>query len=58
MHLLQILDVKDVVVVVSRWFGGILLGPDRFKDINNCARQALEDCGYLRDIHKKKGKKP
>ncbi|ORZ21571.1 ribosomal protein S5 domain 2-type protein, partial [Absidia repens] len=56
MHLLQILDVKDVVVVVSRWFGGVLLGPDRFKDINNCARQALEDCGYLHDIHKKKHK--
>ncbi|CAO3590057.1 unnamed protein product [Absidia cylindrospora] len=57
MHLLQILDVKDVVVVVSRWFGGILLGPDRFKDINNCARQALEDCGYLHDVHKKKSRK-
>ena len=24
--LLQILDVKNVLVVVSRWFGGILLG--------------------------------
>jgi putative IMPACT (imprinted ancient) family translation regulator len=47
MHLLRILDVKDVLVVVSRWFGGILLGPDRFKDINNCARQALVDCGYI-----------
>ncbi|KAI8089229.1 ribosomal protein S5 domain 2-type protein [Halteromyces radiatus] len=58
MHLLQILDVKDVVVVVSRWFGGILLGADRFKDINNCARKALEDCGYVKmDQNKKKGKK-
>ncbi|CAO3629609.1 unnamed protein product [Cunninghamella echinulata] len=47
MHLLQILEVKNVIVVVSRWFGGILLGADRFKDINNCARQALEDCGYV-----------
>lgn len=47
LHLLQILDVKNVLVVVSRWFGGILLGADRFKDINNCARNALDDCGYI-----------
>ncbi|KAI7887147.1 UPF0029-domain-containing protein [Lichtheimia hyalospora FSU 10163] len=47
LHLLQILDVKNVLVVVSRWFGGILLGADRFKDINNCARSALDDCGYI-----------
>ncbi|ORZ05086.1 ribosomal protein S5 domain 2-type protein [Absidia repens] len=65
MHLLQILDVKDVVVVVSRWYGGIQLGADRFKDINNCARKALEDCGYVNHqqhassdkSNKKKGKK-
>lgn len=72
LHLMQILDVENVVVVVSRWFGGkntrrsnvfgfhshahysvgILLGADRFKDINNCARKALEDCGYIKDDHK------
>ncbi|KAL0087550.1 ribosomal protein S5 domain 2-type protein [Phycomyces blakesleeanus] len=37
------------VVVVSRWFGGIMLGADRFKDINNCARKALEDFGHIKD---------
>ncbi|CAG8544480.1 2445_t:CDS:2 [Acaulospora morrowiae] len=47
LHLLQILDAKNVLVVVSRWFGGILLGPDRFKDINNVARDLLENCGYI-----------
>uniref|UniRef100_UPI00358F5605 protein IMPACT isoform X2 n=1 Tax=Myxine glutinosa TaxID=7769 RepID=UPI00358F5605 len=47
LHLLQVLDAKDVVVVVSRWFGGILLGPDRFKHINNCARSLLLVHGYL-----------
>ncbi|ORX51634.1 UPF0029-domain-containing protein [Hesseltinella vesiculosa] len=58
LHLLQILEVENVVVVVSRWFGGILLGADRFKDINNCARKALEDCGYIKDTAAvKKGKK-
>uniref|UniRef100_A0A1A8D0Y5 Impact homolog n=1 Tax=Nothobranchius kadleci TaxID=1051664 RepID=A0A1A8D0Y5_NOTKA len=46
LHLLQILDVRDVVVVVSRWYGGILLGPDRFKLINNCARNILVEEGY------------
>jgi hypothetical protein len=47
LHLLQILDVRDVVVVVSRWYGGIQLGPDRFKHINNVARDLLSKCGFL-----------
>lgn len=46
LHLLQILDVRNVMVVVSRWYGGILLGPDRFKHINNCARNVLVEEGY------------
>uniref|UniRef100_A0A673FRJ4 RWD domain-containing protein n=1 Tax=Sinocyclocheilus rhinocerous TaxID=307959 RepID=A0A673FRJ4_9TELE len=41
-----ILDVRNVLVVVSRWYGGILLGPDRFKHINNCARNILIQEGY------------
>ncbi|KFQ13679.1 Protein IMPACT, partial [Leptosomus discolor] len=41
LHLMQILNVHNVLVVVSRWYGGILLGPDRFKHINNCARNVL-----------------
>lgn len=28
-HLLQVMDVWNVLVVVSRWYGGIKLGPDR-----------------------------
>jgi len=31
LHLLDILNVENVMVVVSRWYGGIQLGPDRFK---------------------------
>lgn len=42
----QILDVRNVAVVVSRWYGGVLLGPDRFKHINNCARSLLVEEGY------------
>ncbi|PLW13228.1 hypothetical protein PCANC_18012 [Puccinia coronata f. sp. avenae] len=41
LHLLNILDVKKVFVCVSRWFGGIHLGADRFKHINQATRDAL-----------------
>mmetsp|Transcript_43540 Transcript_43540/g.170408 ORF Transcript_43540/g.170408 Transcript_43540/m.170408 type:complete len:281 (-) Transcript_43540:751-1593(-) len=41
LHLLKMLPAENVAVVVSRWFGGIHLGPDRFKHINNAARQAF-----------------
>ncbi|CAI5468769.1 unnamed protein product [Closterium sp. Yama58-4] len=47
MHLLQIVGAANVVVVVSRWFGGVLLGPDRFRHINNAARSLLVECGYV-----------
>ena len=30
-QLLDVLGAENVLVVVSRWFGGILLGPSRFK---------------------------
>jgi len=48
-HLLQILDVTDVLVVVSRWYGGVKLGSDRFKHINNAARSALINAKLLTD---------
>lgn len=35
------MDADNVMVVVSRWYGGINLGPDRFKHINNVARILL-----------------
>lgn len=46
-HLLEIVDAKNVVVVISRWYGGIQLGPDRFKHINNVARTLLEREGLI-----------
>ncbi|KAI0705758.1 UPF0029-domain-containing protein [Cerioporus squamosus] len=46
-HLLQILEVDNVLVIVTRYFGGIHLGPDRFKHINQAARNALELGGFL-----------
>jgi len=53
-HLLQILEVNNVLVVVSRYFGGIHLGPDRFKHINQAARNALEMGGFLDDPEAKR----
>ncbi|XP_005093304.1 protein IMPACT [Aplysia californica] len=55
LHLLQIMNAENVMVVVSRWYGGIHLGPDRFKHINNCTRQILEENGFQRDKEEKKG---
>jgi putative IMPACT (imprinted ancient) family translation regulator len=46
-----------VLVVVTRWFGGIHLGPDRFKHINQAARDALEAGGFLDEVATKKGRR-
>ena len=40
-HLLQMRQDQDVLVVVSRWYGGIPLGPKRFAHISNAARTLL-----------------
>lgn len=44
-HLLEMMGVDGAVVIVTRWYGGVLLGPKRFAHISNCAREALEDSG-------------
>lgn len=41
LHLLQLMECEDVVVVVSRWFGGVKLGGERFRCIGNVAREVL-----------------
>ncbi|XP_075529578.1 protein IMPACT-B-like [Dermacentor variabilis] len=50
LHLLDILDVTNVLIVVTRWYGGIHLGPDRFKHINKVARDLLEQHGYIKKV--------
>eukprot|EP00891_Asterochloris_glomerata_P005293 jgi/Astpho2/5293/Aster-x1287 len=47
LHLLQVVNASDVMVVVSRWYGGVLLGPARFQHINNAARDLLDKCGHV-----------
>ncbi|KAM0335702.1 hypothetical protein ACHAQA_000752 [Verticillium albo-atrum] len=41
LKLLQMMDVWDVMVVVTRWYGGQKLGPRRFAVINMVAREAV-----------------
>lgn len=46
LRLLQAMNVWDVLVVVSRWYGGVKLGPARFSIINNVAREAVVEGGW------------
>ncbi len=48
LHLLQVMDVQGLIVIVSRWYGGVHLGPARFQCINNAGRTAIE--GFLLSI--------
>ncbi|KAF1996422.1 UPF0029-domain-containing protein [Amniculicola lignicola CBS 123094] len=65
LHLLQLMDVWNVMVVVTRWYGGVQLGPDRFRIINSVAREAVlvggfgkEGMGMKEGVEgKKKGRK-
>ncbi|CDM29591.1 Ubiquitin-conjugating enzyme/RWD-like [Penicillium roqueforti FM164] len=65
LHVMQLMDVWNVVVVVSRWYGGIQLGPARFRLINDAGRDALVKGGFTKEREeaaaaekgKKKGKK-
>ena len=60
LHLLELMGVWDAMVVVTRWYGGVQLGPDRFRIINQTARHALVSGGFAHEAPKdgkKKGKK-
>jgi hypothetical protein len=63
LHVMQLMDVWNVVVVVTRWYGGIHLGPARFRLINDAGRDALVKGGFTKaegsapEKGKKKGKR-
>lgn len=64
LHVMQLMDVWNVLVVASRWYGGIHLGPARFRLINDVGRDALVKGGFDQKQNtagpekgKKKGKK-
>jgi putative IMPACT (imprinted ancient) family translation regulator len=42
LFMLQQKNAKNILVVVTRWFGGIKLGNDRFKHITNVAKELVE----------------
>ncbi|EGT31431.1 hypothetical protein CAEBREN_19307 [Caenorhabditis brenneri] len=46
LELMDRMKADNVMVVVTRWYGGIHLGPDRFRHINNLTRQILCDNNY------------
>lgn len=56
LFLLNAMSVQNVVVFVSRWFGGVLMGGQRFKEINRAAQGLLEQQGYDQRAHEQHGK--
>lgn len=51
LHLMQLMEVWGCLVVVSRWYGGVKLGPDRFRLINQVAREAVVRGGWGKEKH-------
>ncbi len=48
LKLLTLSNADNVCIIVSRFYGGIKLGPSRFKCINNCARMLLVQENYIK----------
>lgn len=48
LHLLQLMDVWGIFIVVTRWYGGVQLGPDRFRLISQVAREAIVAGGWIK----------
>lgn len=57
LHLMSVMDAWNVMVVCCRWFGGVHIGPDRFKHINSATRDALVKGGFVVVDKNKKSKK-
>lgn len=57
LHLMQLTDVWNVMVVVTRWYGGQKLGPARFGIINTVAKDALMKGGFVQNYEPSKRKK-
>ena len=60
MSVLTLTKANNVCVIVTRWYGGIHLGPERFKIINKCTREALIQVGAISPdtVVGKAGRKP
>eukprot|EP01121_Diplochlamys_sp_Union-15-3_P014646 TRINITY_DN4698_c0_g1_i2.p1 TRINITY_DN4698_c0_g1~~TRINITY_DN4698_c0_g1_i2.p1 ORF type:complete len:133 (+),score=17.81 TRINITY_DN4698_c0_g1_i2:360-758(+) len=42
LYVLQVNNMLNVMVVVTRWYGGVHLGPDRFKHIQTVCQDILK----------------
>ncbi|KAI8628445.1 hypothetical protein F5Y19DRAFT_139898 [Xylariaceae sp. FL1651] len=40
---MQEMNTVDTLVVMTRWYGGIMLGPDRWRIMRNCLKDALAE---------------
>lgn len=57
LHLMQLMELWDAMVVVTRWYGGVKLGPRRFAVINAAARDGFVKAGMVGDKEKDKKKR-
>lgn len=58
LHLMQLMELWNTMVVVTRWYGGHQLGPKRFSIINTVARDAFVKGNFVEETtSKKKGKR-
>ncbi|KAJ6779505.1 hypothetical protein PWT90_11146 [Aphanocladium album] len=56
LHLMQLMELWDAMVVVTRWYGGVKLGPRRFAVINAVARDGFVRAGMVPESGKGKRK--
>ncbi|GMT05670.1 hypothetical protein PENTCL1PPCAC_27844, partial [Pristionchus entomophagus] len=52
MQILRSMKANGLIVIVTRWYGGVHLGPDRFRIINNMTREIVTqhpDCWFISD---------
>jgi len=41
LRMLEREDLRDHIIVVTRWYGGVKLGGDRFRHVQTCVREYL-----------------
>lgn len=57
LHLMQLMEIWNAMVVVSRWYGGVKLGPRRFAVINGVARDGFVRAGMVEERKDEKKKR-
>lgn len=58
LFMMEKMECVNILVVVTRWFGGIMLGADRFKHITNVARELIEKTKPLVEAARAQGNGP